>query len=816
MDHPIPYCFYPPNYSSYQLVGLRQSSDTLVADYEITRSSPYPEDVKLIAVEIMYISDSVLQIKIKDGSQARYEVPSFLYPSDRLNERHFHVNHFDITFDSVNIGGFVFSDQFIQISTKLPSRLIYGLGEHEGSFLKSVDWSTFTMWNFDSPPGPSSTNLYGSHPFYLSVSDTGESHGVFLKNSNAMEVILQPAPALTFRTIGGILDFYIFNGPSPVEVIEQYASIIGKPALPPYWSLGYHQCKFGQLTLNQTKKILDQTLAAQIPIDTQWNDLDYMKDRNDFTLDDVNFKELPSFVDHLHEIGMHYVTIIDPGVSGSEPKGSYPPYDRGMELDIFMKNSSGLPFVGRVWNPQTTVWPDFLNPQTVGYWTEMLQRFHNKVPIDGAWIDMNEPSNFWSGQVDGCPGKNGHLNHPPYIPRHVSGNSLFYRNICPSALHINGSKHYDVHNLFGLSETVVTNVALKSVRAGRRPFIISRSTFPGQGHFGGHWTGDIASDWTAMRSSIAGVLNFNMLGIPLVGADICGFNGNTTASLCQRWMELGAFYPFARNHNTLEAFDQDPVSLGPEVVTAARQALTIRYSILPTLYTLFVHAHLKGTPVAQPLFFQFPEERTTYYLGERQFMWGDQLMIVPCLTEGETEVEAYIPHGSWYRWSTWDRLDMVEGQFVRVSAPLDTIPLFARGGSIFPMKPPASTTTASRQLPFELMVFLNAEGEARGDLFWDDGDSLDSYGASPGHTGRHNYIQFSVDKSRVLTSSVIYSGFSEELMLLAKMILVGVQAPPTQVQVNGGDATFDYDPSLQLLEIAPLQVDLLRPLQLSF
>lgn len=78
---------------------------------------------------------------------------------------------------------------------------------------------------------------------------------------------------------------------------------------------------------------------------------------------------------------MHYVTIIDPGVSGGEPAGSYPPYDRGMELDIFMKNSSGQPFVGRVWNPTSTVWPDFLNPKTTQYWTEMLQNFHDLVRI---------------------------------------------------------------------------------------------------------------------------------------------------------------------------------------------------------------------------------------------------------------------------------------------------------------------------------------------------------------------------------------------------------------------------------------------------
>nr|CAD7408168.1 unnamed protein product [Timema poppensis] len=100
------------------------------------------------------------------------------------------------------------------------------------------------------------------------------------------------------------------------------------------------------------------------------------------------------------------------------------------------------------------------------------------------------------------------------------------------------------------------------------------------------------------------MLNFNMFGIPLVGADICGFNGNTTPALCQRWSELGAFYPFSRNHNSEENIPQDPVALGPAVVQAARKSLLTRYSLLPFLYTLFWRAHVDGTTVARPLFFQ--------------------------------------------------------------------------------------------------------------------------------------------------------------------------------------------------------------------
>ena len=177
--------------------------------------------------------------------------------------------------------------------------------------------------------------------------------------------------------------------------------------------------------------------------------------------------------------GLHYVTIVDPGVSGAQKPGSYPPYDRMLEMGVYLRNSTGGVFVGRVWNRGSTVWPDFTHPNATDYWAEMFGEFHRRVPIDGAWIDMNEPSNFEDGQLRlGCPDDG--LNHPPYVPRDVTGGSLFHHTACPSARHHMGS-HYDLHNLFGLSEAVVTNRALRRVRPGRRPFIISRSSAPGLG-----------------------------------------------------------------------------------------------------------------------------------------------------------------------------------------------------------------------------------------------------------------------------------------------------------------------------------------------
>lgn len=199
---------------------------------------------------------------------------------------------------------------------------------------------------------------------------------------------------------------------------------------------------------------------------------------------------------------------------------------------------------------------------------------------------MNEPSNFASDPPTSStlfPLNNGGQHQP-----------LNWKTIPMNARHY-VTTHDNVHNLYGHLEAVATRKVLEQVR-GKRSFVISRSTFPGSGKHAGHWLGDNNSSWEDLRNSIAGVLNFNMFGIPLVGADICGFVGNTTEELCARWMQLGAFYPFARNHNSKDAIPQEPYRW-PKVQSAAKSALNTRYLILPYYYLLFFRAHTTGSMV---------------------------------------------------------------------------------------------------------------------------------------------------------------------------------------------------------------------------
>lgn len=505
----------------------------------------------------------------------------------------------------------------------------------------------------------------------------------------------------------------------------------------------------------------------------------------DFTYDPHNFDTLPDLLEDLHSHGQHYVMIVDPGISDDQSSGAYPPYDTGLGMGIYVNDSvTGRPARGVVW-PGEVSFPDFTNPKTEEYWLQQLSKYHSTIPFDGVWIDMNEPSNFVNGSPDGCS-KNSVLNYPPYVPK-ISGGTLFAKTLCPSTVQHKGM-HYDVHSLTGLFEMKATSKALISIRA-KRPFVISRSTFPSAGLYGGHWTGDIMSTWEHMRLTIPAILGFNMFGIPLVGADICGFSLSTTEELCTRWSQLGAFYPFSRNHNNHFARAQAPVDFSDATQKIIRKALRQRYDLIPYLYTLFHLSHTTGATVARPLFFEFPHDTDTLSI-DTQFMWGSGILITPVLTAGATSVKGYFPAGIWYdiymnRGTKFES----SGQTIDLSAPIQYMPLHVRGGCIIPGGNPGTVTSVKNQ--FFILAAADEHGNATGTLFWDDGDSLNSF-----ENGDFVLLTFVMQYNRFTIS--LEKGHEDRLttMRLSTVIVMGLPKTPSKVTLDGKDVKFktpEYD-----------------------
>ena len=534
-----------------------------------------------LALAISFQSSDQLRVLITDANDlTRWQVPDTIVPTtpssadpDALRAYALNFTESPFTFTVTRTAdsevvfasspSLVFKDQYLELSTGLdPEVSLFGVGEITRSTgLKMVPGTTTTLWARDMPAAAFDTNLYGSHPMYVALGSSGGAHGAFLRNSNGMDVVYSDAgDALTYKTIGGVLDLFIFTGPSPSEVAAQYTALVGRPAMMPYWSFGYHQCKYGYKTLGEVEAVWSNFSAAKIPLDTVWMDIDYMEAWKDWSYDPVNFPEagVKSFVQTLHSGGQKFVVIVDPGILAVDPswKLDYPAYSRGLEMDVFIRDGfTGSPYMSQVW-PGPTYFPDWLHPNATDYWTGSVGDFWNLVPFDGLWTDMNEVSNFCNdgGQGQVCVNSNPSecptgvldtqttcclecsvedasdpLDFPPFaIDNDNSRQALGHKTLPMSALHWSdangpggedsqwGLKEYNVHNLFGYLESRLTADALTEVRGGNRPFVLSRSTFPGSGSHTAHWTGDNAATWDDLRASSVTVMNFALFGIPMV------------------------------------------------------------------------------------------------------------------------------------------------------------------------------------------------------------------------------------------------------------------------------------------------------------
>ncbi|KAG6370671.1 glycoside hydrolase family 31 protein [Boletus reticuloceps] len=666
---------------------------------------------------------------------------------------------------------------------------------------------------------------------------------------------------IEYRMVGGILDFYFFSGPTDTEVIAQYGATIGYPTWQPAWGFGFHLCRWGYVNISEDIANVAAMRAASIPLEVQWNDIDVYDTYRDFTTDPVRFphEELEQFIEQLAANHQHYIPIVDVAIALTvNATDVYYPFSDGVAKNTYIKNPDGSLYIGEFW-PGYTAYPDWFAENTQAWWTDALTNWTELgVHFSGLWLDVNEASSFCSDScgtganlsavqpfnvigtvvtgypecynetlwgpsgnmtingtsTNSCPpgttetlSKRGtgvggepnvNINNPPYAIHNGYG-GLSQHTLATNATHSGGYIELDVHNLFGMMEEKTTHLALQTILKGKRPFLISRSTFPSSGRWTGHWLGDNYSKWEYMHLSIQGILQFQIFQIPMVGGDTCGFNDNTDEELCNRWMQLAAFTPFYRNHNTYGALPQEPYRWD-SVANASRIAIAARYSMLPYWYTLFANASTNGLPPVRALFYEFPTEPELFNV-DRQWLIGSDILVTPVLTPGATTVDGIFPgRGTvvWRDWWTHAVVDANPGGNTTLSAPISHINVHIRDSSILLLhQEPAYTIYETREGSYSLLVSLNKAGTALGNAYVDDGESYPP--------GANRILNFSASNGELDIESMGEFSIHQKLVTVT---ILGVQQPTT-VTLNGGKIEgWTYNGANEELIIPNLSVEL--------
>jgi lysosomal alpha-glucosidase len=712
----------------------------------------------LLQKEVSYDSQNdIFHIKISDPRNKHFEVPREIFAEhpqrksdvfsngfvvkDKKNPLHFEVlskkNNTMFTFRPENL---TYSQFYLEFSYTLTTDHIFGYGERAHNFKLSP--GMYTIWLNDTgtpyDDGQGGKNLYGHHPFILNRVSDGTFFGLLFVNTNAQDLIISHpnnngTVNLTQKTIGGEIEFFLFRGATPLEVITKYQTKIGFSALPPVWALGWHQCRWGYNNTQQLDEVVQKYRNLSIPLDTMWSDINYMDNYQDFTVDKVNFGNLSQVVNQWHGDNLHYVPIVDIGIAVKN--GSY--YnDLGKKLNTFIvSNYTKQPLINEVW-PGACYFPDFTNPNASILWTYGLVNLSNLVNYDGIWLDMNEPGMFQVGETNFTLDNSRNLySNIPYIPG--GGNINLSGHSCSINALMYGSGdqqfgtmyNYKAYNPYFQNKITSTQLASRN----QRPFVLSRASMFGMGVYSSHWLGDNYSTLDSMAVSIPGIFNFQMFGFNLVGADICGFGGNTNDALCSRWIDLGAFYPFSRNHNAQDTIAQEPWALGNYTLTSAYKALRFRYSLIRYIYTQMFHSSSYGGVVFQPIFFQFPNDEVAYNNIDNQFMLGDSLLVSPILNLNENDIEAYFPNANWNEFPSGKNVtdfnaSASSGVNVTLPGNFNTLNVHLRGGSILPYQNATNLTRTSQLFAEKTSLYINPDhnNSATGSVVFDDGISFNT------------------------------------------------------------------------------------------
>ncbi|XP_063046439.1 neutral alpha-glucosidase AB isoform X2 [Engraulis encrasicolus] len=567
----------------------------------------------------------------------------------------------------------------------------------------------------------------------------------------------------------GIIDVFIMLGPTPFDVFSQYASLTGTQSFPPLSALAYHQCRWNYNDQEDVKAVDKGFDEHDIPYDFIWLDIEHTDGKRYFTWDPHKFPSPKEMLQGIMDKRRKMVAIVDPHI---KVDSGYKIHNAIREQNFYIKNKDGGDYEGWCW-PGSAGYPDFTKLEMRDWWASMFDYEHYEGAMENlyTWNDMNEPSVF-----------NG-----PEVTMHKDAKHGDW-------------EHRDFHNLYGFYVQMATADGLVRRSGGvERPFVLTRAFFAGSQRYGAVWTGDNAAEWDHLKISIPMCLSLGLVGISFCGADVGGFFKTPSTELLVRWYQTGAYQPFFRAHAHLDTPRREPWLFGPENTALIREAVRQRYTLLPYWYQQFYLAHTTGQPVMRPLWVEYPKDTATFNMDD-QFLIGKDLLVHPVTEEGARGVTAYLPgHGEvWYDVHTFQKHNGAQSLYIPVT--MSSIPVFQRGGSIIPRKLRVRrSSTCMEGDPYTLIVALNTQRTAEGELYMDDGHTF-NFNTKKEFAHRSLTFANNVLSSRNLCSDCHFSTPS----WIEKVVILGSSNPRQVSLKSDGKETaleFEFDPSVSVLTV---------------
>lgn len=629
-------------------------------------------------------------------------------------------NSTEIPFGTLNLK----KDSLTYEISLLPEDKVFGLGENLGGINKRG--RRYTSWCTDDPNHTEEKqSLYGAHNFLIVYSpEKNQLFGLFLDYPGKIEydISFSNCDKMSIYVPSTNMDIYLIQTDKPnklgfTEIIKEFRTMIGKSYVPPLWSMGYMQSRWGYGTADDLDRVYENHKKHQIPLDAIFLDIDYMDEFRDFTINKKNFKDFPATIKKFKDKNIHIVPIIDAGIK-VDPDSEID--KEGIEKNFFCKKADGKPIAAGVW-PGLSHFTDFLNPEARKWFGSKYMEMVN-AGVDGFWNDMNEPAFFYSEDGlkkayekimslinDQNPNvfktwdiKNEILNVQNsmedyrsfyhQVPEEIAG------NLAEKTEHgLSTVNHEKVHNLYGYNMSRAAGEYFSQNVKDRQILLISRASYIGMHRYCGIWTGDNSAWWSHLLLCLKQLPSINMCGFLYTGCDLGGFGNNTYRELLLRFLSLGIFTPLMRNHSALGTREQECYQFeNPEDF---RGIISLRYRLLPYLWNLINDCAENNSLYFKPLCFEYPEDKTAAQT-EDQLLIGDELMIAPVYTANATGRSVYLPEpmtcvvcskGKGLESGTPEMIPLEKGMHF-INVPLNQIVFFIRKGKQIPVTAPAPTT----------------------------------------------------------------------------------------------------------------------------